>query len=295
MISRTLSEAMVSAIFPAFGVPRASDSANFAACLTVILGGIGGSFGSTTASISAGPGVASAWRRISPQVAGSSIVKPVSAATPGHGRQVDRLQFAGVFRIAQKHHLLPLDLAERVVLDDDDLDVEVVFHRRRELAHQHREPAVADEGDHLPARIGDCAAIGVREPAGHRGEVARAREHHVPAHVDVPRHPGRDGAGVGGDDGVVRQELVQARAPPPAASSAYPSGCRAPASARASPAWRPGPSPGTSGPADGRDAAAAPGARGPSRRRAPRPPGSAGRCAWGQARSGRSCAFPGFG
>src|SRR6185312_11667814 len=77
--SRTVSDAMVSAILPPAGVPRASDSARWAACLSVALGGIGGSFWSTTASISTGPGVASAARKASPHCAGSSIVK---ACTP---------------------------------------------------------------------------------------------------------------------------------------------------------------------------------------------------------------------
>src|SRR3712207_9409139 len=47
MICRTRSEAMVSAIFMASGVPRASEVASFAAWSTVTLGGIGGPWGAT--------------------------------------------------------------------------------------------------------------------------------------------------------------------------------------------------------------------------------------------------------
>ena len=149
MISRTLSEAMVSAILPAFGSPRASDSANFAACLTVILGRhrrlvrIDDRLDHARARAWRAP---VAGRR--PQVAGSSIVKPVAAA--GLARTSAKsigCSSHAVLRVAEEHHLLPLDLAERVVLDDDDLDRQVVLHGRGELAHQHREAAVADEGD----------------------------------------------------------------------------------------------------------------------------------------------------
>ena len=79
-------------------------------------------------------------------------MKPVAAAGPGEGGEVDRLQLAAVLGVAEEDHLLPLDLAERVVLDDDDLDRQLVLHRGGELGHQHREAAVADEGDALPVR-----------------------------------------------------------------------------------------------------------------------------------------------
>src|SRR5204862_15166 len=58
--ARTASERTVRAIFSRFGSPRASDRANLAAWSTVILDGSGGSNGSTTASTTTGPGVASA-------------------------------------------------------------------------------------------------------------------------------------------------------------------------------------------------------------------------------------------
>ena len=68
----------MSAILPRLGSPLASDRANFRACLAVILGGIGGSKGSTTASTTTGPGVASASSSTAPQRAGSSTVSPVA-------------------------------------------------------------------------------------------------------------------------------------------------------------------------------------------------------------------------
>ena len=56
-ISRTVSDATVSAILAAFGVPRASGFGEMQRLLQRrSSGGIGGSFGSTTASITTGPG-----------------------------------------------------------------------------------------------------------------------------------------------------------------------------------------------------------------------------------------------
>ena len=60
--SRTVSEARVSAVSRACGVPLASAFAMLVACFNSIFGGIGGSKGSTTASIRHGPGVDSASR-----------------------------------------------------------------------------------------------------------------------------------------------------------------------------------------------------------------------------------------
>ena len=51
--------------------------------------------------------------------------------------------------------------------------------------------------------IGERGGDRVGQAARHGGEVAGAREHHVAAHVEMARRPGRDRAGVGGDDGIV--------------------------------------------------------------------------------------------
>ena len=59
-----------------------------------------------------------------------------------------------------EHHLLPEDLAVFGVVVDEDLDRQLVPDRGEELGHQHREPAVADEGDALPTGDRrDCIAI----------------------------------------------------------------------------------------------------------------------------------------
>ena len=124
--------------------------------------GIGGSNGSTTASTIAG--LLRGERRLAaraapPRAARSGSPTPPHASanlTKSIGCSVDL-----VLGVAQEDHLLPLDLAERVVLDDDDLDRQLVLDRRGELAHQHREAAVADERDDLPVGIGGLGADGV--------------------------------------------------------------------------------------------------------------------------------------
>ena len=95
--------------------------------------------------------------------------------------------------------------------------------------HQHREAAVADEGDDLPVGIGDLGRD--RRRAGRRPSSpgCPSRRTSCPRRIsDVPRRPGRDRARVGRDDRVVGEQVVDDARPRPAASSA----CRALARAR---------------------------------------------------------------
>ena len=100
-------------------------------------------------------------------------------------------------------------MPERIVLDDDDLDVESVFHASREFSNQHRQRAVADEGDNLAPGIGDRRGYRVGQSAGHRRQISRTREHHVAAHRQVTRDPCRHRAGIGRNDGVVAEQFVE--------------------------------------------------------------------------------------
>ena len=88
-------------------------------------------------------------------------------------REIDRLEVADIFGVPQEHHLLPFDLAERVVLDDDDFDRELVFDGGRQLGHQHRQAAIADKGDDLAVGIGHLCADRIGQAARHRREIAR--------------------------------------------------------------------------------------------------------------------------
>src|SRR5690242_11220586 len=106
-------------------------------------------------------------------VAGRRVLDRNPGATAGLGdlREVDRLELDAVLGIAEEDHLLPFDLAQRVVLDDDDLDRQAVLDRGREVGHEHAEAAIADEGDDLPAGVSRLGADRVRQTAGHRREV----------------------------------------------------------------------------------------------------------------------------
>src|SRR5262245_44522857 len=54
-----------------------------------------------------------------------------AAARFGERHEVDRRQLDAVLRVAEEHHLLPLDHAEHVVLDHDDLDRQLVLDTNR--------------------------------------------------------------------------------------------------------------------------------------------------------------------
>ena len=45
------------------------------------------------------------------------------------------MQVNPIFWVAKKDHLFPLDLAQRVVLDDDDFDGQLILYGRNELGH----------------------------------------------------------------------------------------------------------------------------------------------------------------
>ena len=86
-----------------------------------------------------------------------------------------------IFRIAQKHHLLPFDLAERVVLDDDDLDVSLYFTQVANSPMSMVKPPSPTKATTCRSGIGDRGGDGVGQAAGHGGESAGEREHHVAA------------------------------------------------------------------------------------------------------------------
>src|SRR5438445_12932819 len=77
------------------------------------------------------------------------------------------MQLAAVLRIAKKNDLLPLDLAQSIVLDDHYNDRQVVLDCGEEFAHQHRKAAVADEGNGLSFGKSKLGGNGIREPRRH--------------------------------------------------------------------------------------------------------------------------------
>src|SRR5205814_1061995 len=132
-----------------------------------------------------------------------------AAAGVGKGGEIYGIEVASVLRIAEKNHLLPLDLAEGVVLDDDHFDGQPIFNCSNEIGHQHGETAVAYEGHYLPAGIGDLRGDGVGQSGGHGGEVAAQGVLLPSLDGDVTRPPGGDGAAIAGDNGVRPETLAE--------------------------------------------------------------------------------------
>src|SRR5438552_11844333 len=132
-----------------------------------------------------------------------------AAAGVGKGGAIYGIEVASVLWIAQKNHLLPLDLPQRVVFDDDHLDGQPIFDGGDKVGHQHGEATVADKGHDLPARKSDLRGDGVGESGGHGGEVAAEGVLLTALDGNVPRPPGGDGAAVAGDDSVGTQALAK--------------------------------------------------------------------------------------
>ncbi len=118
------------------------------------------------------------------------------------------MQLDAVLRIAEKDHLLPLDHAEVMVLDDADFDGQFVLHRRGKLGHQHAEPAVPDERHHLPLGICPLRRDSVRQSRRHAGERAGECVLLPALGGDMARPPRGDGAGIARHDRVVAQPLA---------------------------------------------------------------------------------------
>ena len=153
-----------------------------------------------------------------PDLLGRLATEADAAAGLGELDEVDRLQLDAVLGVAQEDHLLPLDLAERVVLDDDDLDRQLVLDGRDELAAiSIVKPPSPTKATTWRSGKATWRRVGVGQARGHRGQVARAGELHAPAHLEVPRRPGGDRARVGRDDRVVGEQVVDVPRRRPAA------------------------------------------------------------------------------
>src|SRR6478609_8026254 len=74
---------------------------------------------------------------------------------PSECSEVNGMQINAILRITEKNHLLPFDLAERVVFDDDNLDRQLIFHGSNEVCHEHGKSAISHKAHALAAWIGD--------------------------------------------------------------------------------------------------------------------------------------------
>src|SRR4051812_41300353 len=78
-----------------------------------------------------------------------------------------------VFQIRVNRHqsggfLLDIDKPELAVVVDEDLDRQGFLARRKYIAQQHREPAIACQTDYLPARLAFLQPECRWHPARHR-------------------------------------------------------------------------------------------------------------------------------
>jgi hypothetical protein len=74
-------------------------------------------------------------------------------------------------------------------LNTTTFDRQVLLAQRDQLAEQHGQPAVAGQGDHLPARLGRLRPDGLRQRVGHRAVAERADDPAPAVHPQVPRGP----------------------------------------------------------------------------------------------------------
>src|SRR5947199_3212722 len=102
--------------------------------------------------------------------------EPSTSARLGELYEIDWRHVESKIVIAEEHHLLPLDHAEHVVLEHDDLHGQLVLDAGGELRHQHLEAAIADECDTLPSGVRDLSRHRVGQPARHRGKGSAQRE-----------------------------------------------------------------------------------------------------------------------
>ncbi|GJE69732.1 hypothetical protein CHKEEEPN_1261 [Methylorubrum podarium] len=126
----------------------------------------------------------------------------------GHGGEIRVPQFDARFEIARGLHL-QLDEAERAVVEDDDLHRQGLLRQGEDIAHQHREAAVARERDHLPAGARRLDADGVGQGVGHRAVRPGADQAPPGGHPEVARRPDGGRADVGGEDRVVVGRLAE--------------------------------------------------------------------------------------
>ena len=102
----------------------------------------------------------------------------------------------GVLQVRVHRHqagclLLDIDKPELAVVVDDDLDRQVLLHRRQQIAEQHGEPAVAGQTNHLPAGLALLQSERRWHPARHRAVEQAGEGSALAAGVDVAKHPDR--------------------------------------------------------------------------------------------------------
>src|SRR5581483_11547413 len=110
------------------------------------------------------------------------------------------MQVDAILGVAEKHHLLPFDLPECVVLDNDNHDRQLVLDRGYEVRHQHRKTTVPDERYTLASGMRDLRGNRVGKTGRHGGKISRQAEHLPAPGDDMPCEPGGNGSAVTAND-----------------------------------------------------------------------------------------------
>ena len=79
---------------------------------------------------------------------------------------------------------------------------------REQIAHEHREAAIATQGDHLTTRMTGLGPDGLGQRIGHGPVVERPQEPALAVHREIAGRPERRGARVARQDGVGGGQLV---------------------------------------------------------------------------------------
>ena len=144
----------------------------------------GGSSGLTFTSTQGRTGLAERLGERGADLARAGDLDPEAAVGGGERRVVHRrLRVPDAVLGVAEHHLLPQDLAERVVVVDYDLDRQVVLDGGEELGHQHGEPAIArSPWPRPPAGLG-CSTVA--SASGTKCRIFRSSRSSISAGSDV--------------------------------------------------------------------------------------------------------------
>ena len=137
--------------------------------------------------------------------------QPQEPGSLGDLCEIGILQVGGEVEEAGRLHF-QLDKRQGVVLEDDHLDRQLELPKREQIAHEHRQAAIAGERDDLATGISLLGPDGLRQRIGHRAMVERAEQAPPAVHGQIARRPDRRRARVAGEDGVVGGQLVIERA-----------------------------------------------------------------------------------
>ena len=163
---------------------------------------------SSASWMTVGRSVASAVRSAPSNSASRVHADPARAGGAGDRREVERSELRGD-ALAGAAPLLPHpDRAVALVVEAEDDDAGALADRGLELAHRHRQAAVADDRDDLAVAVDERRGDRRGQPVAHRAR-CRAEERAGTPEPEAAGHPPAEVAGVDGHDGVVGEDPAE--------------------------------------------------------------------------------------